>query len=55
MNAADAVSAADLDGGEFVPTYYCEACGCEIRYPSAAGCCALCDAAADLSDEDEEL
>lgn len=43
MNAADAISAADLDGGDSEPCYFCEQCGRQISYPAEHGKCDRCE------------
>lgn len=43
MNPRDAISATDLEGGDWTPTYFCEDCGKELHYPPATGRCDACD------------
>jgi hypothetical protein len=43
LNQRDAISAADLEPGDWVPTEYCEGCGQEMPNPTDSGRCALCE------------
>lgn len=50
MHPNDALSEADVYPSEWVPIYYCEACGCELHFPPESGCCYPCE----LKREDEQ-